>query len=42
MHVELEIFLFLSWYLHPSGVEKNQNLLQLQLVILELGLNSFI
>ncbi|KAH0852207.1 LOW QUALITY PROTEIN: hypothetical protein HID58_087929, partial [Brassica napus] len=31
-----------NWYLHPSGVEKNQNLLQLQLVILELGLNSFI
>ncbi|KAH0875051.1 hypothetical protein HID58_072413, partial [Brassica napus] len=30
------------WCLHPSGVEKNQNLLQLQLVILELGLNSFI
>ncbi|KAH0933549.1 LOW QUALITY PROTEIN: hypothetical protein HID58_010666 [Brassica napus] len=30
------------WCLHPSGVEKkNQNLLQLQLVILELGLNSF-
>ncbi|CDY22887.1 BnaA01g18250D [Brassica napus] len=22
MHVELEIFLFLSWCLHPSGVEK--------------------